>query len=49
MNAMLSVPESNKLAMRAQIMIDFSDSPENIAKVVGQLEHGVDYTPYHGV
>jgi hypothetical protein len=49
MNAMLSVPESNKLAMRAQIMIDFSDSPENIAKVVGQLDHGVDYTPYHGV
>lgn len=45
MSALLNAPEANKLALRAQLLIDFSDSPENIAKVVGQLEHGVDYIP----
>jgi hypothetical protein len=41
----------DKTAFRAQLMIDFSDSPENLQKVqlVGTLEHGVDFVPYHGV
>jgi hypothetical protein len=36
--------------LRAQLLIDFSDSPENLQKVqlVGTLEHGVDFVPYHG-
>jgi Ca2+-binding RTX toxin-like protein len=46
MNALANTPESNKAAMRAQLLIDFSNGPENVAKVVGQLEHGVDYVPH---
>jgi serralysin len=49
MSALINAPAANKVALRAQLLIDFSDSPENIAKVVGQLEHGVDYIPViHG-
>ena len=49
MSALINAPAENKVALRAQLLIDFSDSPENIAKVVGQLEHGVDYIPViHG-
>jgi len=49
MSALNNVSPENKVAMRARLLIDFSDSPENIAKVVGQLEHGVDYIPViHG-
>jgi hypothetical protein len=31
------------------MLIDFSDGPENLQKValVGTLEHGVAYTPFH--
>jgi hypothetical protein len=47
MNALANTPASNKIAMRAQLLIDFSNGAENVAKVVGQLEHGVDYVPYH--
>jgi hypothetical protein len=47
MTALSNTSDANKLAMRAQLLIDFSNGPENVAKVVGQVEHGVDYTPYH--
>ena len=35
--------------LRGQMLIDFSESPENLLKVqlVGTLVHGVDYVPYH--
>jgi hypothetical protein len=35
--------------LRGQMLIDFSDSPENLQKVqlVGTLQHGVDFVPYH--
>jgi serralysin len=46
MNALSTTSEANKPAMRAQLLIDFSNGPENVAKVVGQLEHGVDYVPH---
>ncbi|MGZ7030044.1 MAG: hypothetical protein ACXVG9_12020, partial [Terriglobales bacterium] len=41
----------HKLVLPAQALIDFSDSPENQAKVelIGMQKHGVDYIPYHGV
>jgi hypothetical protein len=41
----------DKAAFRAQLMIDFSQSPENLAKVqlIGTLDHGVEFVPYHGV
>jgi hypothetical protein len=41
---------ADKNILRSQLMIDFSDSPENMAKVqlVGTLEHGVEFVPYHG-
>jgi hypothetical protein len=47
MSALTNVSTDNKVAMRAQLLINFSDSAENIAKVVGSLEHGVDYIPPH--
>jgi hypothetical protein len=47
----LNVTPENKVPMRAQMLVDFSDSPENVAKVVGTgvLDHGVHYVPYYGV
>jgi hypothetical protein len=35
--------------LRGQMLIDFSESPENLLKVqlVGTLEHGVDFIPFH--
>jgi hypothetical protein len=41
----------DKTAFRAQLMIDFSQSPENLQKVqlVGTLDHGVEFVPYYGV
>lgn len=36
--------------LRGQMLIDFSESPENLLKVqvVGTLVHGVDFVPFHG-
>jgi hypothetical protein len=41
----------DKTAFRAQLMIDFSQSPENLQKVqlIGTLDHGVEFVPYYGV
>jgi Ca2+-binding RTX toxin-like protein len=30
-----------------QVLAQFSESPENVAQVVGQIEHGISFTPYH--
>jgi hypothetical protein len=40
---------ADKTVLRGQMLIDFSDGPENLQKValVGTLEHGVAYTPFH--
>lgn len=46
MNALKSDTVTEHTTLRAQIMVDFSDSVENIAKVVGTLEHGVAYIPH---
>jgi hypothetical protein len=46
MNALKGDTVTDHTTLRAQIMIDFSDSVENIAKVVGTLEHGVAYVPH---
>lgn len=29
---------------RARVLVEFSESPENVAQLVGVLEHGIDYT-----
>jgi hypothetical protein len=47
MNALNNDANPDKLALRSQLLIDFSNGPENVAKVVGSLEHGLEYTPYH--
>jgi hypothetical protein len=41
---------ADKTILRGQMLIDFSDSPENVQKVqlVGTLEHGVAFVPFHG-
>jgi serralysin len=41
---------ADKTILRGQMLIDFSDSPENLQKValVGTLEHGVSFVPFHG-
>ena len=35
-------------ASRADILVNFSESQENIAQVVGQISHGIQYIPYTG-
>lgn len=49
LNALNTDPNSDKNILRSQLMIDFSDSPENTQKIelVGTLEHGVTFVPYH--
>ncbi len=39
---------ADKTILRGQMLIDFSDSPENLQKIalVGTLEHGVSYVPF---
>jgi hypothetical protein len=34
-------------AVRAQMLIDFSDSLENQALVIGSLQQGLEFTPWH--
>ncbi|WP_228895003.1 DUF4214 domain-containing protein [Pseudoduganella aquatica] len=33
-------------AMRTQLLVDFSESAENMAQVIGSIEHGIAYIPY---
>ncbi|MFZ6773397.1 DUF4214 domain-containing protein [Undibacterium sp. SXout7W] len=35
-------------ASRADILVNFSESQENIAQVIGQISHGMEYIPYTG-
>jgi hypothetical protein len=50
LNALNTDANTDKNILRSQLMIDFSDSPENTQKIelVGTLEHGVTFVPYHG-
>ncbi|RLM52635.1 DUF4214 domain-containing protein, partial [Halobellus sp. Atlit-31R] len=31
---------------REQILVDFSESPENQAQVIGAIQNGMDYAPW---
>jgi serralysin len=33
-------------ATRAEVLADFSESPENKAQVIGVIQNGFEYTPY---
>ncbi|UGQ47090.1 DUF4214 domain-containing protein [Massilia endophytica] len=33
-------------ASRAQVMVEFSESPENQAQVIGAIQNGIDYLPF---
>ena len=33
-------------AMRAQLLVDFSESPENMAQVIGTIEQGIAFIPF---
>jgi hypothetical protein len=33
---------------RAQVLVQFSESPENQANVIGQITNGFDYLPFAG-
>ena len=35
-------------ASRADILVNFSESQENVAQVIGQISHGIEYIPYTG-
>ncbi|MGO4476567.1 DUF4214 domain-containing protein [Massilia sp. 2TAF26] len=39
---------SIQLVSRAQVLVDFSESAENQAQVIGAIQNGIDYTPWHG-
>lgn len=30
---------------RSELLVEFSESPENVAQLVGAIQHGIDYTP----
>ncbi len=32
---------------RAGILASFSEGSENVAQVVGQISHGIEYIPYY--
>jgi hypothetical protein len=36
------------LATVAEVLVKFSESPENVAALVGTIENGVSYLPYTG-
>jgi hypothetical protein len=36
------------IAPRAEVLVDFSESPENQAQVIGQIANGIDYTLWVG-
>jgi hypothetical protein len=31
---------------REQVVVDFSESAENQAAVIGSIQHGIEYIPY---
>lgn len=39
---------SIQLVSRAQVLVDFSESAENQVQVIGAIQNGIDYTPWHG-
>jgi hypothetical protein len=38
----------NQHVPRDQVVAAFSESPENVAQVIGSIQNGIDYTPYTG-
>jgi hypothetical protein len=46
MNALGHNSNPNKTEVRAQMLLDFSNSAENQALVIGSLQHGLEYTPH---
>jgi len=40
--------ENVNRASRAEVLVMFSESPENQAQVIGSIQHGIEYTPYSG-
>jgi hypothetical protein len=47
LNALGHNSNPNKVEVRAQVLIDFADSIENVALVAENVKHGLDYLPYH--
>ncbi|MFD0755584.1 DUF4214 domain-containing protein [Massilia norwichensis] len=47
MNALTNNSNTNKNEVRTQMVIDFSNSLENQANVVGTFKLGIDYVPWH--
>jgi hypothetical protein len=47
MNTLGHNSNPDKAEVRAQMLIDFSDSLENIKLVAENVKHGLDYLPYH--
>jgi Domain of unknown function (DUF4214) len=39
---------SLQVAPRAEVLVDFSESAENQAQVIGTIQNGIDYMPWHG-
>jgi len=37
-----------QIAPRAEVLVNFSESAENQAQVIGAIQNGIDYTPWHG-
>ncbi|MFC5550613.1 DUF4214 domain-containing protein [Massilia aerilata] len=37
-----------QIALRAEVLVDFSESVENQAQVIGAIEHGIGYAPWLG-
>jgi hypothetical protein len=46
LNALEHNSNPNKAEVRAQVLLDFSNSVENQALVIGSLQHGLDYVPH---
>lgn len=47
MNTLGHNSNTNKAEVRAQMLIDFADSLENVALVAEHVKHGLDYLPFH--
>jgi hypothetical protein len=47
MNTLGHNSNPNKAEVRAQMLIDFSDSLENVTLVAENVKHGLDYLPFH--
>jgi serralysin len=47
MNTLTNNTNTNKAEVRTQMVIDFSNSLENQANVVGTFKLGIDYVPWH--